>query len=197
MKKNAFLMVVLILSGISTRSYSQENKTNDTWLKTGSALNYSVQAGTKNYEFNISDLLITNDIAFSWKMTAPVNTSGKVSMNIDAIDTSKTMVNYFSDKSVQNLTDKTTVWLSRKVYKLLLGQQAVNMTIDNQKETIKYLRNEKYTLTIDGAKTEVDVMVAGSDAGSTFWILNDPKNPLIVKMNLAFTIELKSVKTAK
>lgn len=197
MKKIALFFVVVVLAGFVTHSFSQENKTNDTWLKSGSDLNYSVQSGTKNYNFNISDLLITHDIAFSWKMTAPVNTSGKVAMKIDAIDTSKTIVNYFSDKSVQNLTDKTTVWISRKVYKLLLSQQTVNMTIDDKKETIKYLRNEKYSLTIDGVATEVDVLVAGSDTGSTFWILNDSQNPLIVKMSLAFTIELKSVKTAK
>ena len=197
MKKIVLLLVTIFLFGFNSQSFSQDNKSNDSWLKSGSSLNYQVQAGTKDYDFIISDLLFTNDIAFSWKMSAPVNTSGKVLMKIDALDTTKNIVNYFNDNSNQIFSDKTTVWMSRKVYKLLLGQQPVGLTIDYKKETVKYLRNEKYALTIDGVKTEVGVMVAASDEGSTFWILDDPKNPLIVKMNLAFTIELKSVKTSK
>ncbi len=197
MKRIYLLAAIIILTGISATGFSQKKENPGTWFKTGSVLNYHLLNTTKEYDFIVSDLIMDNNIAFSWKMTEPVNYAGKIKIFSAAIDTATIMVNYFKDGSSQNMVNKTTCMLSRKIYKLLKGQQAVNLTIDDKIETINFVRNEKYPVKIDGVQQDLDVMVAESATGTKIWILDYPQYPLIVKMEVAFTIDLRSVETAK
>ncbi|HOY31605.1 MAG TPA: hypothetical protein PKW80_06970 [Bacteroidales bacterium] len=197
MKRIFILAVAILLAGSLNPTFAQQSSGPGAWFRTGSVISYHVMNGAKEYDYVVSDLVIDNHITFNWKMTDPVNYSGKVKIFNYAIDTASIMVNYFENGSSQNMVNKTTAMLSRKIYKRLLSQTTVNVTIDKNDETLKFMRNEKYPVVIDGVSREIDVMMVESETGHKFWILNYPQFPLIIKMELDFTISLKTVETTK
>ena len=144
MKKVYILAAIILLTGLSTKSFAQKNEGPNAWLKTGSVLTYHLLYITKEYDFVVSDLVMGNDISLKWKMTEPINYTGSVKMFSAAIDTSSKIVNNFSDGSSLNMVDKTTIWLSRKLYKLIKSQSPTKITIDTKNEILNYVRNEKY-----------------------------------------------------
>lgn len=197
MKKVYILAAIILLTGLTPKSFAQKNEGPNAWLKTGSVLTYHLLNITKEYDFVVSDLVIGNDISLKWKMTEPVNYSGSVKMSSAAIDTATKIVDNFSDGSSFNMVDKTTIWLSRKLYKLIKSQSPAKINIDNKDEILNFVRNEKYPVKVDGVQKDLDVIVAESATGSKFWLLDNPQYPLIIKMELGFTIDLRSVETAK
>ncbi|MEI6123711.1 MAG: hypothetical protein WCQ95_08785 [Bacteroidota bacterium] len=193
MKHLKFVFIVMLLMSVNT--FSQKNETANKWLVSGTKLTYHIVNITNEYDFLISNLLIDKDVSFKWMMSDPINYSGEIKMTRDALDTASTIVNYFADKSVQHFTDKSSGWLSKKLYRSLKNNTGAKIIIDKKPETITFKQNEKYTVIVDGVDVLLDVMYAETASGFKFWILDDAKNPLIVKMQLAFTLELKKIDT--
>lgn len=197
MKKILILAALILLTGFVPNSFAQKNEGPATWLKTGSLLSYHLMAGNEGYDYIISDLVIKNSISFNWKMTSPINYTGSVKISDMAIDTATAMIANFENGSSLNMQDKTTVWLSRKLYKMLKSQAPAKITIENTSEIFNYVRNENYPVKIDGTEQKLDVMLAQSTTGNKIWILDYPQYPLIIQMQLDFTLYLQSVEVAK
>ncbi|HNZ41805.1 MAG TPA: hypothetical protein PLI16_03555 [Bacteroidales bacterium] len=196
MKRLFILAAILLTIGIVPRSLAQKHEVKSPWFKNGSVLTYHVVNGAKEYNYIVSDLDLSKDISFRWKMTEPVNYNGSIKIFDAALDTAMKMVNYFENGSALDMNNKTTAMFSRKAYKMLIGQQPVSVNIDNAQETVGFERYENYHITVDGVQQQVEVMVASTATGKKFWILDNPKFPLIIKMELAFTIDLRTVNTA-
>lgn len=197
MKKVLILAAFILLTGIAQTSIAQQKEGPATWLKTGSVLSYHLMAQNEGYDYIVSDLIMKNDISFNWKMTSPINHSGSVKISSMAIDTATSIINKFADGSTLNLQDKTTVLISRKLYKLIKSQAPAKITMENSSEIFNYVRNENYPVKIDGTVQKLDVMLAQSPAGNKIWILDYPQYPLIIQMQLDFTLYLQSVEAAK
>lgn len=191
MKKLLILTSLILLMQVIFYGCNTAPKT---WNKSGSVLTYQVVDGSKSYNFIVTDLIMENSISFSWQMTAPANSSGKVVINENAIEEATQIVNYFSDGSSQKMENETTIWISRGIFRSIKNKNSYEINIDGNTETLTYNSVEKYKFDLDGNKQEVDVLVAETDQGSKFWILDDDKYPLILKMEVGFTIELVSVK---
>ncbi|HNX06447.1 MAG TPA: hypothetical protein PKL96_02575 [Bacteroidales bacterium] len=196
MKRLFILVAILFTIGIAHHSFAQKHEVKSSWFKNGSVLTYHVVNGVKEYNYIISDLDLSKDISFHWKMTEPVNYSGSIKIFDAALDTAMKMENYFGNGSSLDMSNKTTAMFSRKAYKRLIGQQPLSVNIDNAQETINFERYENYPITVDGIQQQVEVMIASTATGKKFWILDNPKFPLIIKMELAFTIDLRTVNTA-
>jgi len=197
MKKVLILATVILLTGIVSNSFAQKNEGPATWLKTGSVLSYHVMNANEGYDYIISDLVMKNSISFNWKMTSPANSNGSVKISSMAIDTATAMIANFENGSSLNMEDKTTVLLSRKLYKMLKSQAPAKITIENTSEIFNYVRNENFPVKIDGTEQKLDVILAESATGNKIWILDYPQYPLIIQMQLGFTIYLQSVEAAK
>lgn len=197
MKKNAIFWIILVALINSVPSQAQKNEASDAWLKTGSKLTYHLVNVTREYDFIITNLMMDKDIVFNWAMTDPVNYSGKIKIPSEAIDTAHTMVNYFADGSDQNLQGKTTVWVSRAVYKSMKAGAPVSINLDRKQEILTFKRMETAGIVVDGKDVVLGVLVCETDAGNVIKILDNPRWPLIIKLETAFMIELKSVETAK
>lgn len=197
MKKVLILATVILLTGIVPNSFAQQKEGPATWLKTGSVLSYHIMNVNEGYDYIISDLVMKNSISFNWKMTSPINYTGSVQISDMAIDTATAMINNFKNGSSMNMQEKTTVLLSRKLYKMLKSQAPAKITMDNTSEIFNYVRNENYPVKIDGTEQKLDVMLAQSTTGNKLWILDYPQYPLIIQMQIGFTLYLQSVEVAK
>ncbi len=197
MMKARAMSLLIFLSMVSFVSQAQKNDNPNKWLTTSAELTYHFSNITNEYDFVVSELQINKTVSFKWKMSEPVNYSGTVKISEGALDSALSMVNYFADKSAQSFTDRTTVWQSRKVYRKLKDKLPAEIYVDKKSETLNFRSDTTYKVLMDGADTQLTVIYAETSSGYKFWILDDPRNPLIVKMQLVFLVELLSVKTAK
>jgi hypothetical protein len=114
--------------------------------------------------------------------------------------------NYFGP-SLKNatLTDKTTVWVSKTVMSELQKEGKATMDVGMGKG------EELFTVVPDGIELRDDetfeekisiktvskylntLHVKNEDGSRQLWILNDAANPMIIKMDIGFSIVLKSV----
>ena len=148
---------------------------------------------------------VTTDFEFDWAMTTGDNLNGHIKITAAAMKSAIGQNNYFGPRLKNaTLSDKTTIWVSQDVFALLSKKGSAKMDVGNGEETFTVAEwktgNEDKAAFNDNVivkgndKTLVTLHVKNDDGSRQLWILNNAQNPLIVKMDLGWTIVLKSVK---
>ncbi len=178
-------------------------------LSQGDSLRYQVITPSANYDFNIriTSFNIENKISFFWNMGN--NLSGKLSMLEESLTNAKEQKSYYtqSDTNV-NLVNSTSAWVSKKIFNDLVNTGTTFYNISGTEKKFIALtekeendelttNNEDYfmgEIVISGKSYFVPFIHARSeDKTENIWILNNPSNPLILKMKLGWEIKLNSV----
>ena len=194
MKKSVFTLILLgafsvVMAQKSTQTVSA------TWIKNTAKFNYTVKNNGNQYDFIVDSLTLGNSIAFRWKMGAPKNYQGKVRMSKSALDTASYLVNTFRNKDFLDLTDKTSVWMGRKVRQMIAIGKPISINAGTGREVFSPMGEKSYTFILNGTSTTLKCLYIESASGKKIWFLNDVTNPLIIKMDLGWTIELMSVES--
>lgn len=163
---------------------------------------YEVVFQGQAYDFRVTNPIVdmNSGISFRFKMTGDVGMSGNVKIGKDALNTAHKQNNRFSDGDLE-LTDETTVWISNEVFNDLKTKNQTSISADMLGEKQYTIINDEYNddddfypVTVDGEEKYIKCFKIGSlDGDEEMWINDDPKNPLILKMKLSFSIELKQV----
>ena len=170
-------------------------------LYRGDKLVYHVNTGTKEYDFivTINKYDFNKGIDFNYEMTNSSNTKGHVIISGAAKNTSKKYVNYFRGGDLK-LTDAATVWLCYDNF-MDLPAKKTQMTFDNGEEETFYRQDNDEVnpvIIFKGKEMKLDAFIINNGAdgkgNKTLWVLNGSGNPLILKMDLGWTIELKEVR---
>jgi len=165
-------------------------------LKTGSVLTYSVNANGSRYNFIITIMGWGDNRVFDYEMTAPVSQTGNITLTASALATASAQTNRFSGGPV-TLADRTTVWLSKAVFDGLKKNFQARISSDGD-SPVTLLNNfeDQFNVIVDGKNIRLNIIYAEEQSGKPYkyWILNDADNPLILKMDLGWTIELIDVK---
>lgn len=192
---------ILLLLSIVLLSCGKKEPAGPFPIKKGTQLIYDVDNGETQYQFWV-DIQKASEkgIDFDWKMTDPVNYSGKISISADALKNATRLFNYFSNQSSENLTDQTSVFLSNKVYDELVNNERTGIDVGlGEEEFIR--RNELFK--------DFKIKVNGKDVSLEYYDANNLENnhvirfakignyPLIIEMHLDFSISLKEVRTAQ
>jgi hypothetical protein len=171
------------------------------FLEKGDKLVYHVTAGGNEYDFivTLNSAGLGGPIDFNYQMTNASKTKGHINISSDARSKATKYINYFSGGDL-NLTDASAVWLSSESY-LDLPTKSTDMTFDDGDEESFY-RSENLeaepVVKIKGKNKKLKVFLlnnsADDDGDKTLWINDSESNPLIIKMKLGFTIELKEIR---
>lgn len=165
-------------------------------LKAGSVLTYKVTNMGKTYNFVVTLKTWDPDRTFDYEMSEPANTKGNVTITAVALASATAQTNMFSGGPM-TLKDGTTVWLSKAVFNSLKTDFQARITADGS-APVTLLNNyeDQYQATVDGKATGINIIYAEEQSGKPYkyWVVNDAENPLIVKMDLGWTIELTDVK---
>jgi len=129
-----FLQILFTLH-VSAQEVVSESKSNNNLpftIKKGLELTYEVTMNKTDYEsltFNkkpsynfivkFTEVSPTR-VSFDWKMTQPINYSGKITMLEKALNKATVLYNYFQDQSNEILIDQTSVLLSKYVFNYML-----------------------------------------------------------------------------
>jgi hypothetical protein len=192
MKKRIFILGI-VFSFAALSSFAQKNE--NAWLKKCTKLTYHLTIDATEYDFVMDSLKFTDDIYFHWIMTTPGNDAGRVKIFKQALDSATAFNNYFTNNTYLELTDKTTVWASKVVYKAIKKGSSVNVDLGNGREKLTFISREKFSVKVNGTLKSFDVLYATTVSGSKIWILDDPSNPLLIKMYVGWTIEIKEITT--
>jgi hypothetical protein len=129
-------------------------------------------------------------------MTEPVNWAGDVTIAAETLNNATGQHNYFLDGSSLYLTEKTSVWISRKVYSNLIRDGKTPITLgsgDGGVQTLSLLEKTTMPVTINGQEKDLPILSAETDKGNRFRILDHAQHPIILSMSLEFDIAIKTI----
>lgn len=201
MKKFPILLAIIIyqLSIINLRAQDINGlETFEKAMKVGTVLTYDVNSGGKKYQFIATIKKYDSEISFGWKMTEPVNKSGTVNMNTAAVAKAEALFNYFNG-GVSNLDKETSVFISRKIFSDVAANASANMKVNGASDTATVLSNtiSEFNFNINGELVNVPgwELQGGSEIKYTIDVIESEKFPLIVRMDLGWTIALSEIKS--
>lgn len=181
----SFLLVLFLL--FTGFGYAQKNSK---WLKVGTKMSYIVN---EDYDFVVIVKKLKKGVEFDWRMRQG-SSRGNVKMTPEALKDATAQNNYFYNGD-DVYKDKTSVWVSKKVYQALKDKTAVQIQPSGVVETLNFIAEETIKVKIDGVETELKVLHGRTDRGSEFWILDDPKAPVILRMIIDFEIRITEIST--
>lgn len=190
---------ILLLLSIVLLSCGKKEPSGPFPIKKGTQLIYNVDNGEMQYQFLVEvQKASEKGIEFDWKMTEPVNYSGKIAISGDALKNATRLFNYFSNNSSEKLTDQTSVFLSHKVFDELVNNERTKIDVGmGEEEFIR--RNELFkgfTIQVDGKDVSLEYYDANNYENNHVIRFTKIGNyPLIIEMHLDFSISLKEVKT--
>ncbi len=138
-------------------------------------------------------------INFNYEMTNDKNTKGHVVISAEAKSKATKYVNYFGGGDL-SLTDACTVWLSDKNFGDMPQKKTVIQMDNSKPETFyKPAKNEvNPVVKIKGENKNLDGFIINNAAdgkgNKTLWINNNSGNPLILKMELGWSIVLTEIR---
>ena len=188
----AAFLAVLVVSGNLMAGEAPKASVPDAFKK-GKVLVYNVTNFDKKYDFILTLTDRDAGLAFSWKMTEPVNKEGTIEVKPEALASATTLYNFFGPGPV-SLDAATCVWVSKGLYQSLKKGETVLIDAGQGDDEIKLNGTETFKTTVDGKAVDLPVLHATTTQGYEFWIVDSEKDPIIVKMQLGFEIQLKEVK---
>ena len=205
--KLIYLCAFLILVACSPQKQSastQANppKKNKLEIKPGYQLNYNLASGGERYQFVVELKKMNPDINFDYTLTMKNIVNGNMTISNKAKMYVNTMQNYF--RSGNNLLPDsvTTVWASQKTYREIVETGKCILDDGERKGWSRigkveydFFGKEKYTCEVNGESKTFDVLriIGKSGNRSEFLILDDPNNPLIIKMRVNFERSVKEI----
>ena len=162
---------------------------------------YEVYFNDMKYDFRVSNPKVDmdNGVSFKYKLTGDVGTNGTVNISKEAIATAHDQMNKFGKETLE-LNNKTSVWISKEVFNEFKtnGYSSINAndwegTKEFQLVSEKNSEDSYYPVTIDDEIKYIKCIKVLAKNGEELWINDDVNNPIILKMKVDFSIELKQV----
>ncbi len=132
-------------------------------------------------------------VKFDWNLNSNEGTAGSVTVTEDAFHTSFALHNSFSDGSDLLLEDRTSIWLSHEAWRSLRPNNVFTMDTGSGEKTVMVTGEELFAFTLNGENAVVSAVVLESVSDETpekFWILDEPYNTIILKMDSDWDMEL-------
>lgn len=192
--KQIAICAVLFLAVFTTGKCQADSAVN---IKPATKLIYDVNANGNKYQFIVTVKNLGNGVTFDWTMTTPDNLSGTVEMTPGALDSAHALYNFFTG-GMTKLTSQTSVWLSKSVWNDIHDEdEMTDLKLDDETDDsfIRFAMPDGYAVNFKGAVSTVpcsELRSLFTDNVITVW--ENEKFPIILKMNLGWTIELREIK---
>lgn len=203
------IIAIAMLTGLSFPAMAQLERDlikGSTFIpQEGMILVYEVDFYGNNYDFLVLIQKSSKDkVVFEYLMTNPNQTSGSVTMLADALESATAQFNFFRGGPV-TLEEMTSVWVSRKVFDELTGK-AGRSTIspDGGQTQVELIANKvgyDYSLYNHISERQFNDIAyyyaESADGGAKYWIGTSRAVPIILKMDLGWTISLREMARAE
>ena len=158
----------------------------------GSDLYYQVKQESNEYPFTLNMNHFTEStISFDWELDNN-RSNGAVFMSEEALNSATDLMNYFIG-GYSELDDKTSVWVSKKVFNDIKEGKKVKIGLDGGNYDIFSLfGKDQYAFKNKKAdqKITIPILILKGENNNQIWIADDFDNRLIVRMDVGFEIHL-------
>jgi len=186
----AILFSLLFVNISITSNLTAQQAPLTTTLAPGTKISWDLSLG---YPFNITINSLKPDFVFSWDMGE--GTTGKVTITGKALKKATKMIDYFEKGTDITMDDQTTVMFPKVLYKKMKAGGSAEIALDGVVQTIKFMKKEKMAVSVNGTGQSLDVLYAETDKNCKFWIWDNAATPLILKMELGWTLTIQSITT--
>ena len=188
---NVFIAVLLVLYSTSSASVNPNQI-----IKKGTKLIYDVNYLGSQYEFTIVIKDQSETYRFDWSMSAPLNKKGTLNISKEAIQNATELFNYFSNGDV-NPANQCCVILSKKMFNTFQKNSSLEICTDKKKNEISIFGNPyDHTQSFgynNDFSNEFDCKTVTNGDEYQITYVNDSNFPLIIEMNLGWTLKLKNI----
>lgn len=150
--------------------------------------------------FDVFLTKVGDDITFAWKQN--YNWGGFINIPSQILDTCRYQANYIYGEVYYEtvVLDKAiTVFCSKRNYNELIntGKTTIEPYFGKGTKPREFLLHEKgeYNVFYNGQNVKLKTLVCSSPSGESYTILDNKDYPLIIKMDLDFSIDLIEVET--
>jgi Outer membrane protein and related peptidoglycan-associated (lipo)proteins len=180
-------------------------------LKRGLKIIFPVKNGLDTRWKKVGDYEFVADVqyndkrgyCFDWHMTPPANCSGSRSVEIEDVANSHKLSLFYPDKEFASLIGYSSiVRASDYIYQKLKAGEQFDFSLDGpdaplvlRQESkpvahqLNFSANEMVDILVDGYKVPVRTVRGTTDAGWSYWLLDNPNFPLLVKGDGPFNWE--------
>jgi hypothetical protein len=165
-------------------------------IKKGTRLIYDVNYMGTKYEFTVTIKNEGASYTFDWSLSSPINKKGTVTYTKAAMDNATGIFNFFTS-SAENIAGQCAVILSKKLFNTFKENNSVELCTDKKNNVISIFGNPyNHTQTFgynNDFSSEFDcrTVTNGDDYQITY--VNDPEFPLIIEMNLDWSMKLRNI----
>ena len=196
MNKIATLSIALTLVAIAAFKPVKQSELKS--IPVNSQLAYNVDFKGEKYQFVVEVLKKSPELVFKYNLTMGGGMNATVTISADAMKTAVNQNNYFNGRDV-SLGDKTTVWVSQKVFNDITtnGKTSMGDVQGLGIKTTEYslVGKEKFSTSLNGDPITLEALHLKATNGSNYeyWIWNNAADPLILKMDLGWGISIKEI----
>lgn len=164
-------------------------------VKAGDILVYSVLKDSVAFDLEVTILRYDSIIELNYQ-AKKANISGNIFLPQATVSKAYKYDTLVSD-SIETLKDESVFWLSRKNFKELYWVKSSIMNLGNGRETFVRKNTGVLKLKIKGKEkliTVFQIQNRGSKSRKDLMVLTEDMNPLIIKMNVGWSMSLKEVR---
>jgi hypothetical protein len=161
----------------------------------GDILVYSIKKNNVSYDLVITVKNYTNTINFDYAI-AEQSYKGNLVIPATAV-TNAVKYDTTLTPAKTELTDETILWLSKKNFLDIAADNQTKMDMGTGPETFNRTKGGILKINYKGKEKLITVYTVENENPAdkkSFLVMNEEKNPLIVKMDFGWTITLKEVR---
>lgn len=164
-------------------------------LKPGQKLSFDVDYQGTKYQFLMNLKKIDNTIEYDWAMSSSTAMQGSVLMKNSSLKKGVALDNFFNAGEKKRLDSFTCGFISWLSFDTVNEKSKVKMDAGNGRGKMIFVKKPVppgQEIILDGQALDV-LYMESEDGKEKFWILNNPKTPLILKMDLGWTLAISKV----
>ncbi len=190
LRKFIFAFSIIVSFTGCFKFFSVKNVMEEKLLKSQTILIYKVTF-EEEYMLKIKILDYSKDLIFDYYLTGiDYADSGRIKIFYRDLENAPfTFMNYF-DLKLKNLTGKTSIVISRKLFKKFMNKKTLSIDFGDGIENLTLSDECKFKCVVDGKEEYLDCLNAVSNYWGYFSFLKNAKQPVILSMDIGYQIEL-------
>jgi hypothetical protein len=205
MKKFTLLTALLFGFNILFAQINLEEeiaKGNSLEIKEGMTLVYGMDYFGKKADVYFHIKSLNHQVVFDYEGTGERKNSGTIIMAEKALEMARAQDNYYHEGGKKNLENQTTIWVSKLVFDKLVSQGEVSISTDGGASQVRLIdgvvQHNFPIVNVENTETNVScIYAATSDEKVKYWVSMNEDNPVILRMEMGWSIWLKEVKVGK
>lgn len=164
----------------------------------GTKITIQVENGDRAYRFVAAILALDDGVAYEWFTTSPVASVGHRKISAEMLASAQAFCACHRDGEFGPVQDAPSLWVSHQVLEDLTRTGAASFRFNRlgtemTDTRLVFLRRDTLDVSVDGQTVPLLVVVARADSGTTFWIHDNPADPLVLRVKGDWSSRVTSI----